>query len=68
MAALPAWDVEDPRAGGEPKQVDNASDFVAVARKIEDGLVLEQVVGVELLRPPLCFSLFRPAQKNTGSR
>ena len=70
VTSLSARDVEHALAGRKPKQVDESSNFAAIASKIEDGLVLEQIVRVEVLSPPVVF-YGRPnatAQKNTGSR
>ncbi len=53
MAALAARDVEDPRAGRQAKHIDQPADLSAVAREVEDRAVLEQVVRVEVLRPPV---------------
>jgi len=53
MAALAARNVEDPRAGSEAKYIDQPGDLAAVAREVEDRAVLEQVVGVEVLGPPV---------------
>ena len=53
VTSLPAWDVEHARSGGKPQQVEEPRNFMAIAREIEDGLVLEQVMRVELVSPPV---------------
>ena len=53
MAALAARNVEDPRAGVEAKHIDQPGDLATVAHEVEDRAVLEQVVGVEVLGPPV---------------
>ena len=63
MPPLTAGTVEDPRADGEIEDVDQPRDLQPVARGIEERLVLQEVAGVEVARPPV-----RRAQKNTGSR
>ena len=69
VAALTARDVEDPRAGGQPENIDQASDLAAVACEVEDRAVLEQVVGVEVSGPPIVGNgTFSRSQKKTGSR
>lgn len=67
MASLPARHVEDACAGRKREHVDQPRDLVPVTGKVEDRLVLEQVVRVEVGRPPVG-RLARLAQKNTGSR
>jgi len=45
---LAAWDVEDLRAVRRAEEVDQARDFLAIALEGEEGLVLEQVLRVEI--------------------
>ena len=73
VPALAAWDVEDAGTGGEPEDLDETGDLAAVPLECEDRFVLEQVVRVEVRRPPFGRAA-APAgartrgQKNTGSR
>lgn len=67
VATLPARDVENPGAGRQCKNVDEPRNLMAVAFFCEDGLVLEQVVGIEVRLPPFALPSGR-RQKNTGSR
>ena len=67
VPALAAWDIEHTSAGREREELDEPRDLAPIAREVEDGLVLEQVVRVEVGRPPLV-RLSRRAQKKTGSR
>jgi len=53
MSALAARNVEDPRAGGKAKNIEQASDLSTVACEVEDRTVFEQVVGVEVSGPPV---------------
>jgi len=53
VTALPAWHVKHASARRESKELDDASDLPAIAAEVEDRLVLEEVVGVEVARPPL---------------
>jgi hypothetical protein len=53
MPPLSARNVEDARAGGGAEDVDEPRDFVAIALEGEERLVLEQVLGVEVVRPPV---------------
>jgi hypothetical protein len=53
VTALPARHVEDPCASGQREDLHQPSDFFAVPGEAEDRLVLEQVVGVEVGRPPI---------------
>ncbi len=78
MPALAAGDVEDLRAIRGAENVDDARDFLPIALEGEERLVLEQVLRVEVIFPPvggggrrLRFIRSRAAscpQKNTGSR
>ena len=64
MPSLATRDVEDPRTDRQLENVQQPGDIAAVLLGSEQRLVLEQVVGVEIRRPP-----FGPcAQKKTGSR
>jgi hypothetical protein len=64
MSALTAGHIEDARPDGKLEEVDQPGGVAAILLRGEKRLVLEQIVGVEVRRPPL-----RPsAQKNTGSR
>lgn len=65
VAALAARAVENAGARGKSEQLDQARDFRAVALEAEERLVLEEILGIEVRRPPLV-GLAR--QKNTGSR
>jgi hypothetical protein len=53
MPPLAAGNIEDARAGRRAEDVDQAGDLVAVALEREQRLVLEQVLGVEVCRPPV---------------
>jgi hypothetical protein len=48
VPALSTWSVENARAGGKSNHVEQARDFVPVALEAEDGLILEQVLRVEV--------------------
>ena len=61
MPPLPARHVEDPRIGGQAEDVHDPRHVAPVLLEREDRLVLEQVLRVEVVAPPL-------RQKNTGSR
>ena len=63
MPALAAGNVEDSRSVGQAKNVDNASCLGAVTLQCEDGLIFEEIPGVEIRLPPLLGFL----QKKTGS-
>jgi hypothetical protein len=67
MAALPARDVEESRAARQREDIHQAGDFAAILGEVEDRLVLQQILGVEVRRPPVGLLRAR-AQKNTGSR
>ena len=62
VAALAARDVEDTRSGGEAKQIDQPSSLATVTREVEDRAVLEEIVGVEVLGPPVAL------RAGTGNR
>ena len=64
MPALPTGNVEDPRTDRQLEDLDEPRRIAAVLLRGEERLVLEQVVGVEVRRPPLRSC----TQKNTGSR
>ena len=71
VAAMPTWDVQDSGSSREAQDLDQAGHLSAVARQIEDGLVLQQVVGIDVRCPPLARLPPAPpcrAQKKTGSR
>src|SRR4029453_18085887 len=53
VAALPARHVENPRSSRQPEYVDEPSDLTTIAGEIEDRAVFEEVLGVEVLRPPV---------------
>ena len=59
VASLAAGHVEDTCAGGKAENVDEARDLLAVALEREDGLVLAQVMRIEIARPPLDLGLGR---------
>src|SRR5258708_13090525 len=67
MSPLPAWAVENARSRRKRQDVDESRDFTTVALLREDGLVLEEIMGVEVRLPPLTLRLSR-RQKNTASR
>ena len=72
MTPLTARDIQNARASGKAKQLDQPTDIATIAREIEDRLILEQILGVEVRLPPIDFpgSLLpgRRSQKKTGSR
>jgi hypothetical protein len=77
VPSLPAGDVEDTRPRREREDLEQARDLAAVALRREDRLVLEEIVGVEVMSPPVGAAdgagapgrtLAGRAQKNTGSR
>ena len=53
MPPLPARDIKNAGARRESQQLYETRDFMAIATEVEDGLVFEQVVGVELPFPPV---------------
>ena len=53
VPALAARDVEDPRAVRRAEDLDEPRDFVPIALEGEQRLVLEQVLGVEVVFPPV---------------
>jgi hypothetical protein len=71
VTSLSARHVEQSSAGRESEQIDEPADLPPIAAEVEDRLILEQVVLVEVLRPPiggrrsLCLAR---GQKKTGSR
>ena len=64
VSSLSARNVEDSRALRKSEHIHYACNFMAITLEREDGLVLEQIPGVEVRLPPLG----RFAQKKTGSR
>jgi len=64
MAALPARHIEDPRSDRQLEQLQQPRDIPPILLRREQRLVLQEIVGVEVRRPPFRGS----AQKNTGSR
>jgi hypothetical protein len=64
MAAVPARTIEHTRAERQTRQRQRARNFSAASRGTVNRAVLEQVVVVEIRRPPV----EGRAQKNTGSR
>lgn len=64
MSALSTRHVEQTRAGRELDNIQQPRYFVTVALEREERLVLEQILGVEVGRPPVRFR----GQKKTGSR
>ena len=64
MPSLAARHVEKPSAGWQLENVEQPRHFVPVALEREERLVLEQILGVEIRRPPVGFR----GQKKTGSR
>lgn len=64
MAPLPARNIEEARADGKLEQVEQARDVAPILFRREERFVFEEIVSVEVRRPPL-----GPlGQKNTGSR
>jgi hypothetical protein len=53
VAPLAARHVENSRASRQREHVDETRDLVPVALLGEDGLILEQIVGVEIGLPPV---------------
>ena len=69
VPTLAAWHVEHARAGRQREQLDETRYLAPVARQVEDRLVLEEVVRVEVRRPPFArVAVFAATQKKTGSR
>ena len=64
MTTLAAGDVEDARTDRELEDLDQPPGVATILLRREERLVLEQIVGVEVRRPPLAPC----GQKNTGSR
>ena len=64
VPALAARDVENSRSHWKAEHVDDPRCFLAIPLECEDGLILEQIMGVEIRLPPFG-GLF---QKKTGSR
>jgi hypothetical protein len=64
VAALAARHIENARPRGKLQQIDETRDFPAVALEREERLVLEEIMRVEVRRPPVGFR----RQKKTGSR
>ena len=67
VPSLSARHVEDTRSGGKTEKFDEPSDLSPVLAEVEDGLILKQVVGVEVRLPPFA-GRARGTQKKTGSR
>lgn len=65
VATLPARHVEDARAGGQLQDLEQTRDLSSVTLEREERFVLQQVLGVEVRRPPVGL---RGGQKKTGSR
>ena len=53
MAALPAGDVEDARAGVESENFDEPRNFLAIALEGEQRVIFSEVLIVEVGRPPV---------------
>jgi len=53
MTALPARHVEDAGPDGQREQLDQSGDVMPILRIAEERLVLGEVAGVEVGRPPL---------------
>ena len=72
MASLSAWTIENSRAGRQAEDRDESRYLASIPLEREERLVLEQILGVEVRRPPI--TGLPPAarrstlQKNTGSR
>jgi hypothetical protein len=64
VSSLPARHVEDACTRRKLQNIEQPRYFVPVALEREEGLVLEQILGVEIRRPPVGFG----DQKKTGSR
>jgi hypothetical protein len=64
VATLPARHVEDARSRRQLEQLEQSRDITSVLLRREQRLVFEEIMGVEVRRPPFR----RCAQKNTGSR
>lgn len=82
MASLTAGNVQNPRGGWQPEEIDDASHLATVALQVEERLVFAQIIGVEIASPPVVGATSAPrtdsftrtvpvlplAQKKTGSR
>jgi hypothetical protein len=68
VSALPARYVENASAGRQPEHFDETRYLVAIALEREERIVLNQILVVEIGRPPIGGRPTRGAQKNTGSR
>ena len=53
MPSLAAGNVEDLRAVRRAEDVDEPRDFLTIALEGEEGLVLEQVLRIEIRLPPV---------------
>ena len=67
VSALAAWNVEDTRSNGQPKDFDDPSCFLPVALERKNRLVFEKILRVEVRLPPLRRFAPRRTQKKTGS-
>jgi hypothetical protein len=68
VPALAARHVENTGAGWQSEHVDETRHLVAIALEREERIVLDQILVVEVRRPPIGGRATRGAQKNTGSR
>jgi len=68
VSALSARHIENARPRRQPEQIEQARHFATITLEGEQGLILEQILIVEVRLPPLVALLLPRAQKNTGSR
>ena len=68
VSSLTARAIEHPCAGGQTEDLEQPRHLATIALEREEWLVLEDVVGVEVRRPPICRAALTTPQKNTGSR
>jgi hypothetical protein len=64
VASLAARNIQNPCPDRKLEDLDETPDFTSIALGREERFVFEEVVGVEVRRPPVV----RCGQKNTGSR
>jgi hypothetical protein len=67
VPALSAGTVQYSRTDRKLQQLDEARDLAAIALRIEQRLVLAEILLVEVAAPPLA-DRGKARQKNTGSR
>ena len=68
MASLAARAFENASARRESEDLDQPRDLSPVPLEREERLVFEEVLGVEVRRPPVARARRSTRQKNTGSR